>query len=353
MHHSPIINAGQSILTLDIGGGTQDLLVWTEGEPLENAMQCILPSPTVMVARKIKQATRDKKALFLTGSLMGGGASSQAVRDHLEAGLPVYAQPQAALTIRDDLDQVAHMGIRITESDPIGAIRVEMGDIQEAALTGLFESFGLVFPDIRLVAVQDHGFAPHESNRRFRFKQWEEFLASGNPLGNLLYQNIPDHLTRMKAIQKTWPQALVMDTGAAAILGALEDEQVQHLETPHLLIVNIGNEHTLAAWLIDGRLAGIYEHHTFFQHQDKLMNDLQGFVSGRLTNEQVFQDQGHGCLNTTTWEGGFPPLIVTGPRRRLLAITPAIMAAPYGHMMLSGCFGLLRAYRFNEERCKV
>ncbi len=348
MHHSPIINAGQNILTLDIGGGTQDLLVLTEGEPLENALQCILPSPTVMIARKISEATRKGQAVFLTGRLMGGGASSQAVRDHLQEGLPLYAHPAAALTIRDDLDQVAQMGIRITESAPEKVIEIKSGDIQEAALAGLFESFGLVLPDIRLVAVQDHGFAPQESNRRFRFKHWENFLASGKPLETLLYQSIPEYLTRMKAVQETWPQARVMDTGAAAILGALEDDQIKKMDSPRLLIVNIGNEHTLAAWLVEGRLAGIWEHHTFFQNKEKLLKDLEGFVTGRLTNEEVLQDQGHGCLNNAPWEGLFPPLIVTGPRRGLLASASVYMAAPFGNMMLSGCFGLLRAFRFSN-----
>jgi uncharacterized protein (DUF1786 family) len=349
MDHSPEKNGGQSILMLDIGGGTQDLLVWNDKEPLENALQCILPSPTVMVARKIGQATRDEKALYLTGHLMGGGASSQAVRDHLKAGLPVYANSQAALTIRDDLDQVAQMGVQITDSVPAEVVEIKMGDIQEQALTGLFESFGLVLPEIRLVAVQDHGFAPQESNRRFRFKQWEDFLASGKPLETLLYQNIPVYLTRMKAVQGVWSQALVMDTGAAAILGALEDEQVKKMDSPHMLLVNIGNEHTLAAWMVEGRLGGIWEHHTFFLNKEKLLADLTGFVSGRLTNEQVLQDQGHGCLNIAPWEGRFPPLIVTGPRRGLLIPAPVIMAAPFGNMMLSGCFGLLRAFRFGQK----
>ncbi|MGA3083749.1 MAG: DUF1786 domain-containing protein [Thermodesulfobacteriota bacterium] len=348
MLHSPKINNGKSILTLDIGGGTQDLLVWTEGEPLENALQCVLPSPTIITARKIKQATLSRKAIFLTGHLMGGGASSQAVRDHLKAGLPVYAHAQAALTLRDDLDKVTKMGVQITNSAPDEAIRIEMGDIQEAALTGLFESFGLVLPETHLVAVQDHGFAPQESNRCFRFKQWEDFLVSGNPLETLLYQDIPTHLTRMKAVQETWPQAQVMDTGAAAILGTMEDEQVKKLTSPILLIVNIGNEHTLAAWMMEGRLRGVFEHHTFFLNKEKLITDLEKFVAGRLTNKQVFQDGGHGCLNFVPWEDRFPPLIVTGPRRRLLADAPVIMAAPFGNMMLSGCFGLLRAFRFSN-----
>ena len=45
------------------------------------------------------------------------------------------------------------------------------------------------------------------------------------------------------------------------------------------------------------------------------------------------------------------PLIVTGPRRDLLAGSelPAEFAAPHGDMMLTGCFGLLRALQDRHE----
>ncbi|MGC1401888.1 MAG: DUF1786 domain-containing protein [Thermodesulfobacteriota bacterium] len=348
MHHSPKNYNGKSTLALDIGGGTQDLLVWTEGEPLENALQCILPSPTMMVAKRICQATLDRKSVFLTGHLMGGGASSRAIGDHLKAGLPVYALAKAALTIQDDLDQVIQMGVRITETAPPEAVEILMADIQEEALNTFFKAFGLILPEDRLVAVQDHGFSPEGSNRRFRFQQWEAFLTSGKSLETLLYQNIPEHLTRMKAVQEIWHQAQVMDTGAAAILGALEDEQVKGLQSPNFLIVNMGNEHTLAAWLVEGRIRGIFEHHTVFMDKEKLLNNLEGFVSGRLTNDQVLQDRGHGCLNIIPMEKASFPIMVTGPRRAMLAQTRAFMAAPYGNMMLSGCFGLRRAFRFSN-----
>lgn len=346
MSHAPKINNGQAILALDIGGGTQDLLVWTEGEPLENALQCVLPSPTVMVARKISQAAQRHQAVFLTGTLMGGGASSQAVRDHLKAGLSVYAQPKTALTIRDNLEQVAQMGLRISETAPSEAALIHMADIQKKALITLLDTFGLGLPEERLVAVQDHGFSPDGSNRRFRFLHWETFLNSGRALETLLYRTPPKHLTRMQAVQEIWPLARVMDTGAAAILGALEDETVKGLDVPCLLIVNIGNEHTLAAWLVEGHIRGIYEHHTAFLDREKLLAHLQEFSSGRLTNDQVLQDMGHGCLNKTPQDKAFPPLVVTGPRRALLSQTRALMAAPFGNMMLSGCFGLLKAFRF-------
>ena len=45
------------------------------------------------------------------------------------------------------------------------------------------------------------------------------------------------------------------------------------------------------------------------------------------------------------------PLIVTGPRRELLAGSelPLEFAAPHGDMMLTGCFGLLRALRERHD----
>ncbi|MBA4395409.1 MAG: pyruvate formate lyase-activating protein [Desulfobacca sp.] len=346
MDHSPKLINGKSLLALDIGGGTQDLLVWTEGEPLENALQCILPSPTIMVARKIRQATQEQQAIFLTGLLMGGGASSKAIRNHLEAGLPVYAQARSALTLRDNLDQVVQMGITLSEEAPPEAVPVRLTDIQAQALDSLFSAFELDLPEVRLVAVQDHGFSPQESNRRFRFQHWEKFLKSDQPLESLLYQTIPEYLTRMKAIQESWPQARVMDTGAAAILGALEDEQVQGLGSPELIIVNIGNEHTLAAWLVDQQIQGIYEHHTGFLNPEKLLHDLSHFFRGNLLNDQVLKDRGHGCINRAPGAGPLPPIVVTGPRRKMLAQVPVLRAAPFGNMMLSGCFGLLRAFRF-------
>jgi uncharacterized protein (DUF1786 family) len=335
----------ETVLALDIGGGTQDLLVWTEAQPLENALQCVLPSPTVMVARKIRQAALEGKAIFLAGTVMGGGASSKAVFEHLKAGLTVYAQSRPAMTISDNLDSVARRGILLIESAPTEALPVFMADIQEKSLSAFFEAFSLELPENRLVAVQDHGFSPNESNRRFRFRQWEAFLESGRPLETLLYRHIPSHLTRMQAIQEIWPQALVMDTGVAAILGALEDEAVKPLSAAPLLIVNIGNEHTLAAWWVDGRVQGIYEHHTGLLNQGKLMAHLEAFTAGRLTNEQILEDMGHGCLNKSPAKGISYPIVVTGPRRAMLPRDSALMAAPYGNMMLSGCFGLLQAYR--------
>ncbi len=345
MSHSPSIEDSGEVLALDIGGGTQDLLIWSPDRSMENSIQCVLPSPTVMVAREIDRITEQQLPLFIDGHLMGGGASSRAVRRHLKAGLTVAAQARAARTLHDNLEYVKALGVVITEDPPPGSAVVTFSDIREKTWRDFFEAFGLNRPRHLLVAVQDHGYSPVESNRKFRFDHWREFLEREQPLESLLLQEIPPYLTRMQAIRETWPQALVMDTGAAAILGALEHEELNGRTPEQTLVVNLGNEHTLAAWLVGGALKGIYEHHTFFLDREKLLTHLEAFVLGRLSNQQIFEDQGHGCLNLSPAPTFSSTLLATGPRRALLAGTRAVLAAPHGNMMLSGCFGLLRAFR--------
>jgi uncharacterized protein (DUF1786 family) len=345
-YNSDFFDDPWEVLALDIGGGTQDLLLWSPDRSMENSVQCVLPSPTVMVGRRIAAATRRGVPIFLRGSVMGGGASSRAIKGHLKKGGKVFAEPGPAATLHDNLDYVRESGVVITDQAPPEAVEIRLSDFQETALHSLFEAFELKPPRHYLIAVQDHGFSPLESNRKFRFQLWEQFLTSGAALETLLYRRVPDYLTRMRAVQQACPGALLMDTGAAAVLGALEDDRLSEIPE-RLLVVNIGNEHTLGAWLVEGVLQGIYEQHTAVITPEKLLADLGRFVAGKISNEQVFADHGHGCLNLApARQESPPPLWVTGPRRALLAGTAVHMAAPYGNMMLSGCFGLLRAYRY-------
>ena len=72
---------------------------------------------------------------------------------------------------------------------------------------------------------------------------------------------------------------------------------------------------------------------------------INKLVRGELTNEEVFNDSGHGCLILES-SSAMPFVTVTGPQRHLMAdstLNPH-PAAPYGDMMLTGCFGLVRAF---------
>src|SRR5438309_11913156 len=89
-----------------------------------------MPSPTALLAERVKQATHDRVDLVLTGVTMGGGPDHWAVEAHLKAGLNVYATAQAARTFDDDLERVATMGFRVVDSAAVanGARRLELRD---------------------------------------------------------------------------------------------------------------------------------------------------------------------------------------------------------------------------------
>jgi uncharacterized protein (DUF1786 family) len=332
-------------LAIDVGGGTQDILLWQPDLPIENCLKLVLPSQTVVVAARIRRCTSQGLPIFLRGNLMGGGACVQAIQEHLKGGYPVYASPEAALTIYDNLDRVKNIGVTLVENPPPDATSVTMGDVDLAALAKALGPFEVELPDSHAVAVQDHGFSPHGSNRLFRFRIWRDFLDRGGRLDQLWYREPPDYLTRMLAVQRDLPGALVMDTGAAAILGALCDPWVGEKTEEGMVVLNLGNQHAVASLVINGTIVGIYEHHTGCLSVAKLLDHLERFRQGTLTDEEVFSDHGHGCVTLPQARNmsSFTTVVVTGPQRHLAKSLGFYFAAPYGDMMLSGCFGLIRA----------
>src|SRR5687767_6525552 len=104
---------GMRILAVDVGTGTQDILLFDSSSELENSVKLVMPSPTIVVSDHIRRATAAHRPILLRGVTMGGGPSHWAANDHLKAGLPVYATPAAARTFDDDLDALAQTGIRI------------------------------------------------------------------------------------------------------------------------------------------------------------------------------------------------------------------------------------------------
>jgi uncharacterized protein (DUF1786 family) len=93
------------ILTIDIGTGTQDILLYDSRLNIENGFKLVLPSPTMIIHSRIREATRLRQPILLTGVMMGGGPSAWAVEAHLKAGLQVYATPSAARTLNDELER--------------------------------------------------------------------------------------------------------------------------------------------------------------------------------------------------------------------------------------------------------
>src|SRR5436853_3748296 len=96
------------ILAIDVGTGTQDILLFDSEQEIENSIKLVMPSPTAVIARQVRAATEQGRPILLDGVTMGGGPSHWAAMDHIRAGFPVYATPNAARTFDDDLRSEEH-----------------------------------------------------------------------------------------------------------------------------------------------------------------------------------------------------------------------------------------------------
>ncbi|MGI6037311.1 MAG: DUF1786 domain-containing protein [Limnochordia bacterium] len=327
-----------TILAMDIGTKTQDILLFQRGGVMENNIQLVLPSPTQLIGQRIRRCTQARKPLYLGGTIMGGGPCLGALKEHLAQGLPAYATPQGARTFDDDLEKVKAMGVQIVEKVPEDSIT--LGDLDLETFSRFCELYQLEKPDEILVAVQDHGY-DGGSDRVFRFQLWRHFIEGGGHLRDLLLEKAPAYLTRMAAIQETHPQVKVMDTSGAAIWGALCDPLVrQAMVTTGCTIVNIGNGHTMGALVWNYRIWGLFEHHTGLLTPQKLKEYVQQLQRGTISNEEVYASGGHGAfIHRERPDLSFEYIAVTGPQRHLGA--DYYFANPYGNMMLADCFGLI------------
>ncbi len=335
------------ILAIDVGAGTMDVVLMDPSQPMENAVQLVLPSATAIVGERIERARHEDRAVFLHGNLMGGYHTTIAVWKHLEAGLEVYATERAAGTVHDDLDMLRRRGIRIADEAPAGAVPIEMRDVDLARLERTLGAYDVTLPPTIAIAAQDHGYSPKHSNRLFRFEHWRRTLTPGSTLVDHVWEEPPPYMTRLVAIQHDVPGALVADTGPAAVLGALEDERVAAAAARGACIVNVGNQHVLGLLVRGEELLGVMEHHTESVTTEKIERLVGRLIAGTITHDEVFDDDGHGALVLDAYRdaGPFGLVAVTGPNRAMTKPLGWYFAAPYGAMMLSGCFGLIRAVR--------
>src|SRR5438270_3046048 len=238
------------ILAVDVGTGTQDILLFESRKTIENNFKMVMPSPTVIVAERIKRATELGQAILLTGVTMGGGPSHWAARDHALAGYAVAVTPEAGRTFDDDLTMVERMGFELIDEDEAARriaggtwLHIVLQDFDAQAIIHALSAFDIdPAVDALAIAAFDHGAAPAGvSDRRFRF----DFIAQTvrrNPIPSAFAytgKGTPADLTRLRAIAKSAVRyiemssspphtpLLLMDTGSAAVVGALEDPLVR------------------------------------------------------------------------------------------------------------------------------
>lgn len=356
------------ILTVDVGTGTQDIFLYDSRLDLENGLKLVVPSPTMIIHRRLKAATRRRQAVLLTGVTMGGGPSGWAAEDHVRAGLALYATPDAARSFNDDLEAVQAMGVQIVSEDeaqrlPASVLRLKLRDFDFDAIARALDLFGVSLGDLAAVAVAvfDHGNSPPGySDRQFRFDYLDRRIRQENRLSAFAYraEETPEIMTRLWAVVQSARNSVynvlgeiplvVMDTAPAAVLGATFDPLVQERE--RVMIANVGNFHTLAFRLGPTGIEGVFEHHTSLLDLPKLERLLRLLADGSLTHADVFDDNGHGALiyhdaPLPLDDGVGFGVVVTGPRRNLMrgSTLRPYFAVPFGDMMIAGCFGLLAA----------
>ncbi len=356
------------IQTVDIGTGTQDIFLYDSNLDIENGLKLVLPSPTMMVHRHLKQMLPSRTPILLTGHQMGGGPSAWAIEEYARAGIPVYMTAPAATTLNDELDKVQALGIIILAEEeanrlPSTVYRRDLKDFDFELISRTFSDYGVSLHDLQAIAVAvfDHGNAPAGvSDRQFRFDYLDERIRARNTLSSFAFlsNDIPTIMTRLQSVADSAGDLpcplVVMDTAPAAVLGAGFDPLVSARKQK--IICNVGNFHTLAFRLGEIGIEGVFEHHTGEIDLAKLETLLRKLADGSLKHQDVFDDMGHGALmySDEIFEFGTDDfdVVVTGPRRSMFNRQSNIenqnslrpyFAVPFGDMMIAGCFGLLAA----------
>ncbi|AGK62073.1 Uncharacterized protein conserved in archaea [Archaeoglobus sulfaticallidus PM70-1] len=334
-------------LTVDVGTGTQDVLLYDSSKNIRNCLKMILPSPTKVVAERIRVCTESGKNIMLTGYTMGGGPCTRYARKHIERGLRIFAFPKPALTFNDDLQKVREMGVEIVESEMEDAERIEMRDAFMPEFEAFFKNLSVSIPDKIFFSVQDHGFSPDMSNRKFRFMVFERTARKGS-IYSFFYRDVPEYFNRMRSVVESIEdygrsvgrefEVFIIDTVFSAVIGAMVDCK----EFP-ALIVNFGNSHTIGAVVDeDGTIYSLFEHHTFAMKQkglEGINRFIERFVRGEISNEDVFNEGGHGAYVDEVVD--VKDRVCTGPNSHLCKYRTA---NPAGDTMITGNIGMLKAY---------
>jgi uncharacterized protein (DUF1786 family) len=341
------------ILAMDIGAGTQDILLFDSEKKVENCTSLVLPTPSRILSERLKKI---EGHLYIHGDTIGGGSLGKVILRHIQKGYRVVMEESAAYSIRNDLDDVKSMEIEVGEKPGSDHFQeVELREVDLALLQKFLSQFGEDLDvDVIAIAVQDHGVSPKGvSDRAFRFGKMEEMLWKDNrpETFHFLENSIPSYYIRMRsavnaARRTSRAPVMVMDTSFSAILGCLGEV------TGPSLIVNVGNGHTIAALLIEKKIEGLYEHHTHELTPKGLEDDLRRFLRGELSSEEVFKANGHGVITLRPYEGRVS-ILVTGPNRDLFKETRMdfTYAAPAGNTMMTGPMGLIKAalFRFGAQ----
>jgi uncharacterized protein (DUF1786 family) len=218
----------------------------------------------------------------------------------------------------------------------------------------IFSSFDLELNvDELIVAVQDHGYSEDMGDRDFRFEKIKEKLPEPLPpeVFAMEAEEVPEYFTRMQSVIKSLAKEnpefkpVIMDTKFASIVGVCYDKEVVKLNS--FIVMDIGNGHTTVASIEDGKIQGVFEHHTRDLTPERLEELVIALADGTIKHEDVHDEGGHGAfaLNPIS---KIEKVIVAGPKRSLIEGTNLdyYHAAPGGDVMMTGTVGLVKSMEY-------
>jgi uncharacterized protein (DUF1786 family) len=341
-------------LMLDIGAGTLDLLV-VDGDDGQT-YKAVAKSPIRTVAEEIAATSGP---LAVTGGEMGGGRVTQLLKERVATDKVVIGT-SAAATLHHDADRVAAWGLEIVSDDDArlaanqpGMGHIHLADVQPVRIQQLVSALGVPF-EFEAVALcaQDHGVAPAGvSHLDFRHNLFAEALSRAPFPHTLLYRGgeVPASFNRLTTLATTAAElptevVYVMDSGMAAILGAVQDLHASHADG--CVVLDIATSHTVGAALRGEEILGLFEYHTHDITAAILDELLDKLVTGRLSHEEILAAGGHGAYIRKTLGADVQcPFVATGPKRRLARDSryDLIWGAPWGDNMMTGTVGLYTA----------
>ena len=238
------------------------------------------------------------------------------------------------------------LGVDIRPDAPDGAAVIETADVDLGALASArLRRLGSNYPGWSPSPSKTMVFAPAPDNE-VRFEYLQGLLAGGGDLRRMVYTEPPAGMTRMDAVRRSTPGVYLMDTGAAAVLGALGDPVVaEAASSDGAILVNVGNMHTFATLLKGRRLFELFEHHGrdhVGDHRRTRRPLATNTWTRALPRDLRWARRGprpHVPGGRSIHVRGGP-----GPNRRLARGLGFHEAAPHGDMMLAGAWSSRACY---------
>lgn len=352
------------ILAIDVGTGTEDILLYDTEKEIENSMKLVIPSPHLTIGQMISESESD---LYFDGVIMGGGKIKDRCLEHMEKGYKIVFEELSGKTIRDNIEQVKSFGFEVVKEGSFDKElnedsslkyadyqKISLKDVDVDKLIDIFKSFDLDLEvDELIIAVQDHGYCEDMGDRDFRFEKIKEKLPEPLPpeVFAMEREEVPEYFTRMQSVIQSLEESnpefkpVLMDTKFASLAGVCYDKEVLKLNS--FIVMDIGNGHTTVASIEDGKIQGVFEHHTRDLTPERFEELVLALADGTIKHEDVHDEGGHGAfaLNPIS---KIEKVVVAGPKRALVEKTNLdyYHAAPGGDVMMTGTVGLVKSMEY-------